>query len=227
MSAIITSLEKKRLIWRAGLASLPAGETIRTGYVEMDNAFAGGWPKTGVIGIQSVSGIGELRLVLPGLIQQRRYSERLLVFISPPWLVNAEMLFEQGFDLSKVVVLKPNDINAALWCAEQCLKSGCCAAVLLWIEQLQMHQVKRLGMAAEHGNALNFIFSSQCIFQGMALSLSLTLEADEQGIQVKVNKRKGGWPIARFPVDMRFHWPKLTHQNKPENLFQFPQRQVR
>lgn len=220
MNAILSSLQNKQLVWRAGqtgpkaCALGNANTLVQTGYQEMDQALNGGWPPVGVVEIQSALGVGELRLALPGFVSQQK--NRLLMFIAPPWLINAEMLHAQGFNLQNVVIVNSNNGQAALWSAEQCLKSGCCAAVFMWHKQLQMHQVKRLQLASEQGHSALFIFNTHRLSQGLPLTLSLSVLAHADGLEVKINKRKGGWPTEPFIVNMRPVWPKLVQYTNSE-----------
>lgn len=220
MNAILSSLQNKQLVWRAGqtgpksCVSDKSHTLVKTGYQEMDQALNGGWPSVGVVEIQSALGIGELRLVLPSFVSQQQ--DRLLVFIAPPWRVNAEMLHAQGVNLSHVVIVNPRDEHSALWSAEQCLKSGCCAAVFMWHKQLQMHQVKRLQLASAQGQSAHFIFNTATLSQGLPFTLSLTIMTHADGLKVKINKRKGGWPTEPFVVNMRSVWPKLVQYTNRE-----------
>lgn len=226
MKSIISLLENKQLVWKASHKPLHSPEYTQTGFCEVDKALGGGWPQTGVVGLQSILGVGELRLFLPALKQRCQQNNRLLVLISPPWLINADMLCEHGFDLHNIVILQPETQDSKLWSAEQCLKSGCCEAVLLWRVNLQVHQVKRLQLASQQGNALNVIFSHKAMYQSLPLSLSLVVSPVSQGIKMKVNKRRGGWPLAPFDVNMHQRWPQLTKRKAPDNLLHFPSHKV-
>jgi cell division inhibitor SulA len=227
MSDIITSLQNKRLVWQASHNPSHSSEYIKTGFIELDQALEGGWPQVGVVALQSLLGVGELRLFLPGLKQRCQQSERLLVLIAPPCSVNAEMFCDYGFDLHNILIIKAEDYCARLWSAEQCLKSGCCAAVLIWQASLQVHQVKRLQLAAQQGGALAVFFSRKQVYQGLPLSLSLDLLPISQGLEIKINKRRGGWPLPPFKVNMRQQWPKLTKRDEFDNLLHFPLHEVR
>ena len=227
MKSTISYLQKKQLIWpakqQAGAINQPH---TPTGFAELDQALAGGWPQTGVIALQYIPGIGECRLLMPALRQLSQPDNRLLVFIAPPWPLNAEMLCEQALDLTNVLMLAPPDKHAGLWSAEQCLKSGCCAAVLLWSDNLQLHQVKRLQMAAQQGGALQILLTQSANLQGLPLSLALGLTPVSQGLEVRINKRRGGWPTEAFTVDFTHKWAKLTMRKKINNLRNFTQQEA-
>jgi cell division inhibitor SulA len=223
MKNIISLLQNKRLVWKASHQPSCSFQYTQTGFGEVDEALDGGWPQAGVVSLKSILGVGELRLFLPALKQRCQQSNRLLVIISPPCSINAEMLCEHGFDLQNIILLQPESRDSQLWSAEQCLKSGCCEAVLIWQANLQVHQVKRLQLAAQQGDALNVVFSHKRVYQSLPFSLSIEVFPTAQGIEVKVNKRRGGWPLAPFKVSMHKRWPQLTKPKNPDNLLHFPQ----
>ncbi len=217
MQNLIDLLEKRQLIWHGRQQqSTPCLES--SGYSELDDQLAGGFPKKGVVMLHSSCGIGELRLLLPSLINK----QGLCVFINPPGLLSAEFFYHQGVALERILIINTRSSNEALWSSEQCLKSGACEAVLLWQNQLEVHQVQRLQMASDQGECRQFIFRTQA-HQTISLpvNLSLNLQAEEQGIGISITKRKGGWPSAEFSLDMSTNWPALC-LNNARNIIPFP-----
>nr|WP_086941010.1 translesion DNA synthesis-associated protein ImuA [Thaumasiovibrio occultus] len=208
MNELINLLERKHLIWR-GCANDESTDCLSSGFALFDEKTNGGFPRQGVIEVSSEWGIGELRLLYSVL--KEKVASRLLVLIQPPGYVNAAYFQRQGIALDKVLVISPSAPNDALWAAEQCLKSGACGAVLLWQEEYEIHQIKRLQMAAETGDSLQWLFHlPQPQRISLPVTLSLALTPDENGTGVEVVKRKGGWSKGRFVVDMRSVSPQLT-----------------
>lgn len=223
MSVLIEQLTRRQLLWHGDSQQL-AYQAVASGYPELDQQLAGGLPATGLIDIQTDAGIGELRLLLPYLQQQQQHSQRLLVFIAPPAELSADMLAGAGLDLSQLLIITPtkqpaaapknnqkqnNQQQEALWAAEQCLQSGCCASVLLWPAAMSLAQARRLQLAAEQGAASMVLFRRPCQSLSLPVNLSFSLQPDQQGLQLTVLKRKGSWPAAPFLVDMQRRWPAL------------------
>ncbi|MDP5030302.1 translesion DNA synthesis-associated protein ImuA [Paraglaciecola sp.] len=224
MNPILEHLKNKNLLWQANHTSQIAYANS-TGFSELDQQLQGGFPQNGVIDIESPIGIGELRLLLPDLLTRQQSGDRLLVFIAPPMLLNSEMLAEFGFELHRVLILKTISSAQSLWCAEQCLASGCCYSVVLWQHDIAINQVKRLHLAADKGDALITMLRQQKTVQtALPVSLALRLRAQPQGLHVEVTKRKGAWPSSAFTVDMSNKWPELNCQSIAENVVQFPNR---
>ena len=221
MNKLIDLLQQQHLVWQ-GANKTPAQAGCSTGYDELDERLEGGFPK-GVIEIQSDHGIGELRLLLP-VLKSASVEERLIVFIAPFGVVSSQALAAQGIALDKVVVVYPSKQQEALWAAEQCLRSGACHSVVMWLEQpLEVHQVKRLQTASKAGNSQQFILRiDKAESLSLPFDLSLLLQPHAQGLSARINKRKGGWPSENFTVNMAKYWPMLVQQPRPDNLVQFP-----
>ena len=123
MNTILNHLKNQRLLWQ-GNDYIPFPETQSTGFIEFDQQLNGGFPEQGIVEIDSATGIGELRLLLPFLSNKLQQDQRLIVFIGLPVVLNAEALQQQNISLSQVLVINPNTAKDALWAAEQCLKSA-------------------------------------------------------------------------------------------------------
>jgi cell division inhibitor SulA len=223
MNKMLKQLHHQGKIWSADQVKNVV-ETIDSGYPELNQNLNGGLPRQGVIEVQTINGIGELRLFLPYLLNllqaelAQHQQSRQIVFIAPPAQVNALMLLQASIPLENLLIISSQKPEESLWAAEQCLKSGCCFAVLLWQQFLAVHQVKRLKQAAVTGNAVQIIFRSpHSVNLALPVSLSVALEAKPIGIKVSVKKQLGGWPCKPFVVNMRKQWPSLTKANASDS----------
>jgi len=224
MNEIIELLQRKNLVWHAK-EEKPISDVTPSGYADLDDKLQGGLPKIGVVEVSTLIGIGELRLLLPSIIKQAQ--KKLTVFIHPPSFINAEYMHKQGFNLNNILIIFPNSAKEALWATEQCLKSGTCNAVLLWCQSLEVHQVRRLQVAAETGYCVNFILKGeQANTLSLPVPLSMQLSPHPWGINVRIPKRRGGFPLSEFTVDMSFQWPSLTLDPPENNIVLFPTAQV-
>lgn len=221
MNPIIESLINKRTLWQG--RHTPSQENVMgSGYPDLDKQLDGGIPNQGVMELQSDLGVGEFRLLFPYL-RKRHQQRRMLVYIAPPMMVNSEMLAAAKIELDRVLIIQGSNDQENLWSAEQCLKSGCCHTVLSWQKSLQVHQVKRLQLAAQKGGALQVLFRpKQVCNTPLPTTLSLLLNTQPTGLHIKVNKRKGGWKMPEFNVNMHHHWPELIPLKTPSNVVAFP-----
>ncbi|SEL11081.1 Cell division inhibitor SulA [Colwellia chukchiensis] len=218
MNKMLNSLQRQGKIWSAK-QSKAIVEAVASGYPEIDQHLQGGFPRQGVIEVQSLSGIGEIRLFLPYLQHlfaaelKQHQQARQLVFIAPPAQINALSLLQAAIPLENILLISSEKPPESLWAAEQCLKSGCCLAVLLWQQQLAVHQIKRLKQAANTGDAIQVIFRAPNTFDlALPVSLSLALEAIPAGLKIQVKKQMAAWPSRDFIVDMHQRWPSLTEK---------------
>lgn len=202
MHPLLHDLHKKQLVWSAGQHHTNKAK-ISSGFTQVDEALQGGFPESGLIHIKSALGLGELRLVLPAVINKSK--QQLCVFISPPFQLNTEFLLAQGLCLEQVLLIDGIASEDALWSAEQCAKSGACAGIFMWQQQLQHTQAKKLELAALKGNCLSFIFSQQQNNTAtLPISLSLSLKRQKSRLLIDVNKQKVGWPMPTFSVKVPF-----------------------
>jgi cell division inhibitor SulA len=66
-----------------------------------------------------------------------------------------------GFDLDKIILLKPNSQRDTLSLARQALESGTCHAVISWFGALEDDQLSGLAQAADLGNSRAFLIRHQ------------------------------------------------------------------
>ncbi len=222
MYELIEHLKNKHWLWQ-GSETKTENSAHSSGFEVLDAKLAGGFPPHGIVEIQSLSGIGELRLLYPYL---KQHDDRLTVFINPPGILHAESLKHMGIELENVLIVTARNGKEALWSAEQCLKSGACNQVLLWQNNLEVHHARRLHVASEMGDCLQFLFRSpQSSAFSLPVTLSLSLTPSPQGLQISVPKRKGGWPLSAFHLSMQKYWSDLVLPTPSSVVLPFPQRQ--
>lgn len=191
-------------LWRAAEHALRerrgAVPSVPSGHAALDAELpGGGWPLGALCELLTDRhGIGELRLLLPALVRLAREG-RKLVFVAPPFLPYAPALAGAGVDLAALVLLRPREPREALWALEQSLRSGACGAVLGWPANIDGRALRRLQLAAEHGQALGLLFRPEReARQPSPAALRLRLESAPGGLRVHVLKRRAG--ISRRPV---------------------------
>ncbi|MGL6258912.1 translesion DNA synthesis-associated protein ImuA [Vibrio sp. WXL210] len=222
MHELISNLKDKQWLWQG---SQQPAEIDRTssGFELLDRELAGGYPNNGVVELVSPLGIGELRLLQPHLAAASQ--QRLIALVGLPDQLCLESFSAMGIEASQLLVINHDDPNSLLWASEQCLKSGACSHVITWLEQMEVHQARRLQVAAEQGNAIQFLFTQdmQRSFS-LPVNLSMTLSPAPQGLSITITKQKGGWSRKPVVVDFRSHWPQLASKVRPAHVLPFPLR---
>lgn len=195
MSSIATldRLIDTRRVWR-GQAIAPPSARQPTGHAALDAALpSGGWPDAALSEILvAASGLGELRLLWPTLARLTASGERV-VLVAPPHIPYPQAWLAAGVDLRHLNIVQATG-HDALWAAEQCLRSGCCGAVLCWPKQADDRALRRLQIAAETGQTLAFAYRPQQEAANPSpAALRLTVDAE----QVRILKCRGGLAPAR------------------------------
>lgn len=197
MGAVValSDLVEARQVWRGRAAPVPAGDQP-TGLAALDAALpTAGWPDASVSEIlMPLDGVGELRLVLPALARLTQ-GNRPVVVVAPPYVPSAQGWRQRGLRLAQVHFVRAPDAEV-LWAAEQCLRSGACAAVLVWPKQADDRALRRLQVAAADGQALGFVFRDRRhLSNSSPAPLRLEL-ATQPTSAVWIRKCRGGNPPA-------------------------------
>ena len=201
-SAPLDNVLRDARIFRAGERARSArGES--TGYPAFDQQLATrGWPRAALTEILvDEPGRGELKLLMPTLarLTQPRSdgAYRWVMWIAPPHIPYPPALKESGIDLGRVMLVHATDRMDVLWAAEQSLRSGNCAAVLLWVHRAPIKAMRRLQLAAAEGDSLGFVFRpATCANEPSPAQLRLSLAQQGDKRALHILKNRGGRPTA-------------------------------
>jgi hypothetical protein len=207
MGAVValSNLLDARQVWRGRAMPVPAGEQP-TGWAALDAALpAGGWPDASLTEILlPADGVGELCLLLPTLARLSQ-GQRPVVIVAPPYAPCVAGWQQHGVDMRRVDIVEAPDAEV-LWAAEQCLRSGSCAAVLAWPHQADDRALRRLQVAADTGKTLAFALRDRRhLSSASPAALRLEIEAAPRA-RVWVRKCRGGAvPSQPFALSRSLH----------------------
>lgn len=200
--AAVVSLEHvldARHVWRGRPGRASTG--LPTGLAALDAALpCAGWPAGALSELLLPSdGVGELELLWPAL--SRLSLTGPITLIGPPYLPYAPAWHAAGVRLQALQVIDARSRDA-WWAAEQCLRSGACAAVLCWPWQADDRVLRRLQVAAETGQTYGFALRpSSASINPSPAALRISIEPGDVR-QLRVIKCRGGlappWPVP-FP----------------------------
>lgn len=179
-------------VWRGRHLASAALPTVPSGFASLDDMLpGGGWPRGSVTELL-VDGAGEISLLATAL-STAQVAEGWVMLISPPHCLCAAALSALGIDLSRLLVLRPQNPRDALWAAEQALASRALGGLLFWSESLIAAQMRRLQVAASEGMGLTFVCRPMRERdETSAAPLRLCLDSSEQGeLAVQILKRRG------------------------------------
>lgn len=184
-----------RQVWRAqAIANDDREFAISSGHAALDAALpGGGWPQGAVSELLAAGvGNGELALLWPLLARLTR-KEKPVVLVSPPAVPYPSAWRHAGVVLAQCHWLDVGG-REALWAAEQCLRAGCCSAVVAWLPKADSRTMRRLQVAAASGNTLAFVHRPLArAFEASPASLRLRLH---RYAELEILKCRGGRPPA-------------------------------
>tara|TARA_R110002110_G_scaffold75626_2_gene199808 strand:+ start:1349 stop:2155 length:807 start_codon:yes stop_codon:yes gene_type:complete len=210
----LNKLLRSQDIWRAsGTPRQDSG--IGTGYKRLDNLLAGGgWPTRGLTEIlHDQPGVGELRLLMPALANLSQTQNRWLLWVAPPYIPYAPALSRAGLDLSRLLIVHPEQPADRLWVLEKALASSSCSAVIAWPGQMSNKQLRRLQVASKNGHCLGVLYRhSRAADLPSPAELRLRLYArhqhtsavnDHSQLDLQILKRKGGWATETLSLELK------------------------
>lgn len=224
-------------VWQGRERTLAqAAEWCSSGHSELDRWLGGGWVRGSINELQlSAPFIGELDLLLPVLRAAAH-----AVWLNPPAEPYAWGWQTQGIDPARQLVVNTSaSVNAdknALWALQQCIQAGCAEVVLAWFPELSAAAVRQVQQSLAQQSSLVFVFtaisedtSAKAYTHRLKLTRAYSAAAIgpvDQGLQIEVLKRRGGWPLPAQPYAAQGYWP-LRRQRaatavKPSNLVQGP-----
>ncbi len=191
----IESLLDRRRVWKGRPAAPPASPQP-TGHDALDAALPlGGWPDAALTEVLvPMDGVGELQLLWPTLARLSQ-AGGTVALVAPPYLPYAPAWLRAGVRLPQLQVVRAAGRDA-WWAAEQCLRSGACAAVLCWPQQADDRTLRRLQVAAESGRCLGFAFRPLRAARNPSPA-ALRIAIDARPRQLRVLKCRGGLAPAR------------------------------
>jgi hypothetical protein len=200
-------------VWRGGELEHVAHRVVATGFARLDAELpGGGWPMGTLTEVlHDGAGIGEVTF-LAGALARAAGSDRLVAWISPPYLPYAPALAQAGITLERCMVVRPANREDALWATEQALKSGACGAVLFWNEGVRAQAqeyawMRRLQLAAHAGDAMAVIYrSSAAERHSTPAHLRVALACENGSLEVRIPKRRG--PPLAHPINLPLPWER-------------------
>jgi cell division inhibitor SulA/protein ImuA len=132
-----------------------ATATISTGYDVLDRALSDGGFHRGTLveWLTDAGGSGATTLVLSAA-RQACGDKGTLVVINRRRTFYPLAAVACGIDLSRLLLVRPQNDRDETWAIDQALRSGGASAVVAWPEKLDDHLFRRLQLAAESGGTL-------------------------------------------------------------------------
>lgn len=193
-------------VWRASQISQPDRPCLPTGHDSLSAELPGrGWPRGALIELLAPhAGVGEASLLQPALAALPGRGQ--VVLVQPPYRPNISCWAAWQLDPARLLWLRPQSMNDALWAADQVLKHGNCAALLCWLPMVRPEALRRLHGAAQATDTLFVVFRPlQAAHEASPAPLRLVLEPARDGLLLRFLKRRG--PPRDVPLYLKLQSP--------------------
>ena len=193
-----------RGVWHADELGLADAQVIATGHAALDAELpGGGWPVGAMTELLLPAPEAHVwRLLLPALAQAVVARGGPVVLIGAPYEPCGASLAAQGLPVEALMWVRSEAPAARLWACEQALRCADVSAVVAWLPQARVGELRRLQLAAAQHEVLLFV----CRPESVALSASPARlriradrsQADVSQIELNILKRRG--PPLAAPV---------------------------
>jgi protein ImuA len=203
-------------VWRAdelGAADAPA---LPTGHPALDAQLpGGGWPVGALTEVlQTAPDAHVWSLLLPALAQavaRHPHARAPVVLVGAPHEPFGPALAAAGVPVEALLWVRAEAASARLWSSEQALRCADVSAVLAWLPQARVGELRRLQLAAARHEGLLFVFRPASAAQGASparLRLQVERTAEPDGMDVHILKRRG--PPLAAPVTVPARSERMT-----------------
>lgn len=182
-----------------------AGEAcaLPSGHAALDAQLpGGGWPVGSLVELlQDRPEAHAWQLLLPCIAQTVQEKQGPVVLVGPPAVPFLPSLAARGLPADRLLWIRADKPAARLWASEQALRCADVVALVAWLPQVRVPELRRLHLAArQHRKLLFVVRGTQAARQASPSPLRLVLDGIEH-LQVRIVKRKGP------PLETTLHLP--------------------
>ncbi len=170
--------------------------SIPTGFDSLDNALPSqGWHIGGVTELLvDQEGIGEFSLLLPAL-RHVTADNQWAAFVNPPHIPYAPALGNAGIRPDRLLIINSQNDANTLWAAEQVLRAGIFASVVVWLTKSTAQKQRRLQLAAETGKTWATVYRPlHAGREHSPVSTRIVLSLEGKRLSLDIIKVRSGTP---------------------------------
>ena len=182
-------------VWRGDELGSADAQVLGTGHAALDAELpGGGWPVGAMTEVLQTSPESHVwQLLLPALAQAVESRGGPVVMIGAPHEPFGPSLAAAGLPVEALMWVRSEASAARLWACEQALRCADVAAVLAWLPQARVGELRRLQLAAAQHEGLLFVFRPGAVARS-ASPARLRLQVVSAGaglMDVHLLKRRG------------------------------------
>ena len=187
-------------VWRGDELGTADMQVVGTGHAALDTELpGGGWPigaMTEVLQHRPEAHVWQL--LLPALARAVQARSGPVVLVGAPHEPFGPSLAAAGLPTEALMWVRSEASAARLWACQQALRCADVAAVMAWLPQARVGELRRLQLAAAQHEALLFVMRPEAVAQSASPArLRLQLVSAEGGqMDVHLLKRRGP-PLAQ------------------------------
>jgi protein ImuA len=189
------SSSARHKVWRGDELGLADGQVVGTGHAVLDAQLpGGGWPVGAMTELLQASAPAHAwQLLLPALAWAVAHKTGPVALIGAPYEPFAPALAAAGLPSEALLWIRSEAPPARLWACEQALRCAEVSAVLAWLPQARVGELRRLQLAAAQHEALLFVFRPESVaLSASPARLRLQLaDAGAQHMDIRILKRRG------------------------------------
>ena len=199
-------------VWRGDALGGADAQVLATGHAALDAELpGGGWPVAAMTEVlQAEPGSHVWQLLLPALAQAVATRGGPVVLIGAPHEPFGPALAAGGLPVEALLWVRNETANARLWACEQALRCADVSAVLAWLPQARVGELRRLQLAAAQHEGLLFVLRPASVAQSASPArLRLQVVSAEAGqMDVHLLKRRG--PPLAAPLTLPARNARMT-----------------
>jgi protein ImuA len=189
------SLPARHGVWRGDELGGADAQVLATGHDALDAQLpGGGWPLGAMTELlQSAPEAHAWQLLLPVLARAVETRGGPVALVGAPLEPFGPSLAAGGLPAEALLWIRSDTSAARLWSCEQALRCADVAAVLAWLPQARVGELRRLQLAAAQHEGLLFVFRPETVATSASPArLRLQLRSAEAGVmEVHILKRRG------------------------------------
>lgn len=204
LASLSSSTQQK--VWRGDELGHADSRIIATGYEALDAQLpGGGWPVGALTELLLASPESHAwQLLLPALAQAVEQGQGPVTLVGAPCEPFGPSLAARGLPIEALLWVRSEAPAARLWACEQALRCADVAAVMAWLPQARVGELRRLQLAAAQHETLLFVMRPESAARSTSparLRLQVATSAqDPSQIDIHILKRRG--PPLASPVQL-------------------------